>query len=247
MKGDTMDTFIKEIRIKPIPKGKYYSEIPSINSIDSLNLSSPITFFMGENGSGKSTLLEGIAVSLGFNPEGGTVNFNFATKETHSNLSEYIQIVRGAKRPRDGFFLRAESFYNVATYLEDIYSREIAMGYKLDSYGGIPHERSHGQAFLGLVLNKFKPNGLYILDEPEAALSPQNQLAFMAKIYELTQSGAQFIIATHSPIITALPNSKIYNFNESIQEIDYHDSESYQITKLTLENPELVLRNLLKK
>ena len=137
--------------------------------------------------------------------------------------------------------MRAESFYNVATYLEDIYSREIAMGYKLDSYGGIPHERSHGQAFLGLVLNKFKPNGLYILDEPEAALSPQNQLAFMAKIYELTQSGAQFIIATHSPIITALPNSKIYNFSESIQEIDYHDSESYQITKLTLENPELII------
>lgn len=242
-----MDFFVKEIKMKPIPKGKYYSNIPSINSIDSLDLSSPITFFMGENGSGKSTLLEGIAVNLGFNAEGGTVNFNFATKDTHSNLSEYIQIIRGARRPVDGFFLRAESYYNVATYLEDIYKTEIALGYKLDYYGGIPHERSHGQAFLGLILNKFKPNGLYILDEPEAALSPQNQLTFMAKIYELSQSGAQFIIATHSPIITALPNAKIYNFNESIQEINYRDSDSYQITKLTLDDPERMIHNLLKK
>ena len=105
-----MDTFIKEIRIKPIPKGKYYSEIPSINSIDSLNLSSPITFFMGENGSGKSTLLEGIAVSLGFNPEGGLLILILQLKKLIQTLCEYIQIVRGAKRPRDGFFLRAESF-----------------------------------------------------------------------------------------------------------------------------------------
>ena len=245
MKGDTMDTFVKEIRIKPIPKGKYYSEIPSINSIDSLNLSSPITFFMGENGSGKSTLLEGIAVSLGFNPEGGTVNFNFATKETHSNLSEYIQIVRGAKRPRDGFFLRAESFYNVATNIDEL-SKEIP-GDFLKSYGGKSlHDVSHGESFFALIMNKFGKNGLYILDEPEAALSPIRQMSLISRMDELVKGGSQFIIATHSPILMAYPKSFIYEIKENIERVSYEESENYNITKDFLNNYKKMIHILTK-
>ncbi|HEL1595288.1 AAA family ATPase [Streptococcus suis] len=241
-----MSSFIREIKVENLPNNEYYSHIPAIKSLDKLKLSAPVTFFVGENGSGKSTLLEAIAVSLGFNAEGGTINFNFSTKETHSSLYRHIKIIKGHKRPQNNFFLRAESFYNVASYLEEIYRREIFNGYNLDNYGGIPHEHSHGQSFLGLVLNKFQPNGLYLLDEPEAALSPQNQLTFMARIHELSKAGCQFIIATHSPIIMSLPNSTVFEFKSTIEEINYKDSESYQITKLMLEDSERVFRNLLE-
>lgn len=240
-----MDTFLKELLLLDLPKEEYYSQISSLHSLSSLDLSSPITFFMGENGSGKSTLLEAIAVYLGFNAEGGSKNFNFSTKNTHSSLHENIKIIQGSRRPKDSFFLRAESFYNVASYLEEIYEIELKNGYNLEHYGGVPHNRSHGQAFLGVALNKFKANGLYILDEPEAALSPQNQLSFLSHIYDLSKQGAQFIIATHSPIITAIPGAKIYEFGDNIQEINYMDSESFKITKLMLDSPDRVIHNLL--
>ncbi|MDZ7359353.1 MAG: AAA family ATPase [candidate division KSB1 bacterium] len=198
-----------------------------------------VTFLIGENGTGKSTLLEAIAVALRYNPEGGTTNVMFSTRETHSNLHEYLRLSRSSKRPKDGYFLRAESFYNVASYMDDI-------GY-LKSYGGKSlHQQSHGESFLSLLNYKFRGNGLYLLDEPEAALSPIRQLAAMAIIHKLAEANSQFIIVTHSPIIMAYPNARIYHLSESgIQEVKYTETEHYKIAKDFLNRPEQTLRALL--
>lgn len=212
--------------------------LSAIKDLHSLDFHPKVTYLVGENGTGKSTILEAIAVAYGFNPEGGTRNFNFLTKDTHSNLHENIKLIKGVKRPNDGFFLRAESFYNVATNID-----EIDMS---SSYGGISlHLQSHGESFLSVIRNRFSGNGLYILDEPEAALSPSRQMSLLVIINELIQKGSQFIIATHSPIIMAYPDAVVYELDDGIKEVKFKDTEHYKITKAFLDKPEKMLDILL--
>ena len=223
--------------------------IPAVRSLDDLELHPKVTFLVGENGSGKSTLLEAIAVSLGFNPEGGTRNFHFGTRSSHSDLHEFIRVAKGIRRPRNGFFLRAESFFNVATEIERL-DAEPAFGPPLiDAYGGRTlHEQSHGESFLALMMNRFGPNGLYILDEPEAALSPQRQLAVLSRMHDLVCAESQCIIATHSPILMAYPDAWIYACSESgLARVDYLETEHYQVMRDFLANPDRMLRVLLKR
>lgn len=228
---------------------RYPFSLPAIRSLDELELHPAVTFFVGENGSGKSTLLEALAVSLGFNPEGGTRNFNFGTRPSHSELHEYLRVAKGVRRPKDSFFLRAESFFNVATEIERL-DAEFASGPPLiEAYGGRSlHEQSHGESFLALMMNRFSGNGLYLLDEPEAALSPQRQLAVLSRIHDLVRSNSQFIIATHSPILMAYPDAWIYACSATgLSRIDYFETEHYQVTHDFLSNPERMLRILLER
>lgn len=212
--------------------------IPVVHHLETLSFHPDVTFFIGENGTGKSTLLEAIAASMGFNPEGGTKNSLFSTRDTHSNLSEYIKPGRSYKTPKDGYFLRAESFYNMASYIDEV-------AYT-GSYGGTSlHEQSHGESFLSLLTYKFKGNGLYLLDEPEAALSPSRQLSALALIHHLVQRESQFIIATHSPILMAYPRARIFLFDEDgIRETRYEDTDHYRIARDFLTHREEILRAL---
>lgn len=230
-------------------ESNYALSLPVIKSLgkEQLDLNKKVTFFVGDNGTGKSTLLEAIAVNMGFNAEGGTRNFNFASKETHSPLYQSLIVVKGVKRPRDGFFLRAESFYNVATEVDRLDEIGISSQRQfLDNYGGNSlHNQSHGESFMSLVLNRFKDNSLFILDEPEAALSPTKQLSLLVKINELAKQNCQFIIATHSPILLAYPNADLYVLNENeIKLTAYKDTEHYTITKQFLNNTEKMLNYL---
>lgn len=220
----------------------YPFSLAAVRSLDVLKLHPCVTYFVGENGSGKSTLLEAIAVSCGFNAEGGTRNFRFGTRSSHSDLHRYIRVAKGIRKPKDGFFLRAESFYNVATEIERLDSE--GMGPRvIDSYGGKSlHEQSHGESFLALMMNRLGGDGLYILDEPEAALSPQRQLAALARIHDLVQAGSQFIIATHSPILMAYPEAHIYACStDGIELIDYYDTEHYRVMRDFVVNPKRML------
>jgi predicted ATPase len=199
-----------------------------------------VTYLTGENGSGKSTLLEAIAGAAGMNPEGGSSNFAFSTRESHSSLADAITLVRGAKRPRTDFFLRAESLFTAATYLEGMGAGS------LGSYGGRSlHEQSHGESFLAVLLNRLGPNGLYVMDEPEAALSAQNCLTCLRRIHELVSAGSQFVIATHSPIVLAYPNATIYRCSEqAINEIQYEDADPVTLTRSFLSDRDNFLRRL---
>ena len=204
-----MPAYIKSIYLKEKPpEESYLSELPVVKNLlkmKELRFTSDVVFLVGENGTGKSTLLEAIAVSMGFNAEGGTRNFRFSTVDTHSELNEYITVVKGF-HPRDGFFLRAESFYNAASYIDKIDSEFSFGGFVIDSYGGVSlHEQSHGESFLALVKNRFGGNGIYLLDEPEAALSPSRQMTLMVLMNELVGKNSQFIIATHSPMLMTFP------------------------------------------
>lgn len=220
-----------------IESDSYLLNIPSLRNLESLTLNSPITFFVGENGSGKSTLLEAIAVADGFNAEGGSRNYRFSTHDSHSELYEAIRLKRGVKQSSWGYFLRAESFYNVATMEEEYF------GARSKHY----HKQSHGESFLSLLENQSSDNGFYLLDEPEAALSPQRQLTLLYHLHEQMKRGAQFIIATHSPILLGYPDATILSFDDGlIREISYEESSAYQITKLFLDDHERVLYNLLK-
>jgi predicted ATPase len=215
--------------------------LPAVRSLDRLELHPKVTFFVGENGSGKSTLLEAIAVSLGFNAEGGSKNFNFGTRRSHSELHEYLRVAKGFKRPRTGFFLRAESFFNVATEIDNL---DV-----VDSYGGRSlHEQSHGESFLALMTERFGGQGLYILDEPEAALSPQRQLAVLARIHDLVLDDAQFIIATHSPLLMAYPDACIYLCGkDGVSQVTYEDTEHFLVTRDFLADPQRMLRQLMQR
>lgn len=219
----------------------YPFSLEAVKNLNTLDLHPKVTFIVGENGTGKSTILEAIATTYGFNPEGGTKNFTFSTMNTHSELYKYFKLVKGVKRPEDGFFLRAESFYNVATNIEEL-DRGGNMPKIIDSYGGISlHKQSHGEAFLSLLINKFRGNSLYILDEPEAALSPARQMTMLARIHELVQQGSQFIIATHSPIIMSYPDSLIYELKGEFRKVGYKDTEHFQVMKQFVNNTEKML------
>ena len=222
-----------------IDEESYLRKIPALCGVGELPFRAPVTFFVGENGSGNSTLLEAVAVSLGFNPEGGTRNYRFSTYDSHSELCEALRLSRGIRRMKNGFFLRAESFYNVATKEEE-YSR---------GPGGRPqhyHEKSHGESFLAMAQNYFRGDGFYLLDEPEAALSPQRQLTMLAEIDRCAKEGAQFLIATHSPILLGLPGAEILSFDDgAIHPVSYEETESYQVTSMFLNHREALLKRLL--
>lgn len=225
----TAKPYLQEISIRPeldIDYGCYPHNIPAVRELAHLRFHPDVTFLVGENGAGKSTVLEAIALALGYSQEGGTRNVRLRTADTASSLHESLRLARSFRKPRDGYFLRAESFYNVATYVDEI-------GDPYGSYGDRSlHERSHGEAFLTLLTTKFRGQGLYLLDEPEAALSPNRQLAALAAIHQLVQDDSQFIIATHSPILLAYPNAKILQFHgEGISEVAYVDTEHYAVTR----------------
>ncbi len=221
---------------------KYPYSLAAVRHLDRLPFHPKVTFFVGENGSGKSTLLEAIAVSVGLNAEGGSRNFNFATRASHSELHLCLRTVRTFRRPKDNYFLRAESFYNVASEVDQL-GREIVE----KKYGGKSlHEQSHGQSFFALFRHRFSGNGLYLMDEPEAALSPKRQLEFLAVMHDYCKKGAQFIIATHSPIIMAYPHACIYALGkDGIEKALYQDTEHYLITRGFLANPQRTLKELL--
>ncbi len=224
---------------------RYPFAMAAVRALDELALHPKVTFFIGENGSGKSTLLEAIAVAAGFNAEGGSKNFRFATRPSESDLHEALRIVRNPTREHDGFFLRAESLFNVATEIETI-QRE-AGGWLLGAYGGVSlHEQSHGESFLALAKNRFRGNGLYILDEPEAALSPSRQLAMLRIVDDLVvRRNSQFLIATHSPILMAYPHATIYEFGaDGIRATAYAETEHYRLTRDFLASPATFLRKL---
>lgn len=227
----------------------YPFSLPAIRSLDHLDLHPKVTYFIGENGSGKSTLLEAMAIALGFNAEGGTKNFNFSTRQSHSDLHKHLRVARGIGRPRDGFFLRAESFFNVATEIEKLDAEPGGGPPVINSYGGRSlHEQSHGESFLVLMTERFRGHGVYILDEPEAALSPQRQLAVLSRIHELVLRDSQFVIATHSPILMAYPKSCIYQCgNQGLERIAYEDTEHFRITRDFLSDPKRMLHHLLER
>ncbi len=221
---------------------KYPFSIPAVRHLTEIELHPKVTFFIGENGSGKSTVLEAIAIASGMNAEGGGRNLRFDTRASHSDLHEYLRLVRGVKLPRDTFFLRAESFYNVATKIEEVDPSLI------DAYGGISlHEQSHGESFLAVLMERFFGQGLYILDEPEAALSPTRQLAVLSRMHDLVNKHSQFIVATHSPILMAYPDAIIYEFSgDCIRRVNYRDTEHYRVTRDFLLRTDEMLNILLE-
>lgn len=242
---DEASRFLRAVQLLPelVPdRTEHPFTVPAIQHLDALEFHPQVTFFVGENGSGKSTLLEAIAVAAGFNPEGGTKNFTFSTQDEKFPLRSCLRLVRGTTRESTGFFLRAESFFNVATEID-----RIGDGI-LRSYGGTSlHHQSHGEAFLALVNHRFGAHGLYLLDEPEAALSPQRQLALLVALDRLARSeDSQFVIATHSPILLAYPHARLYSFSQrAITTVTYEETEHFVLTRDFLNNRERYLTELL--
>ncbi len=225
--------------------GEHPWNLPAIQALaHGLALHPKVTYLVGENGSGKSTLLEAIAVAAGLNPEGGSSNFAFATRESHSDLCESIRLVRGRRMPQTDFFLRAESLFTAATYLDET---ESALEDPFRAYGGTPlHEQSHGESFLAVLLNRFGPDGFYVMDEPEAALSAQNCLTCLRRIHELVGAGSQFVIATHSPLILAYPDAAIYECSDDgLCEIEYEQAGTVRLFSGFLAARERFLSELL--
>ena len=220
----------------------YPFSIPAIRKLDELELHPHVTLLAGENGSGKSTLVEAIAVAAGFNAEGGSRHMTVSTRPSHSVLHKHLRLVRGTRRPRTGYFLRAESFFNVATHVEGILDAVV-------SHGGIPlHEQSHGESFISLVTHRFGPRGLYILDEPEAALSLRGVLALMRRMHDLVAVGSQFIVSTHSPVLLGYPGAKIYVLSgDGIAETRYQDTDVFELTRSFLDDRERFLHHLFEE
>jgi predicted ATPase len=247
MEGTITNQYIRSVKLnrdKVTSFSNYPFCLPAIRKLTDLKLHPKVTYIVGENGTGKSTILEAIAVAYGFNPEGGTKNFNFASSNTHSQLNEYVKLIKGAKIPKDGFFLRAESFYNLATNIDDL-EREGAGLFA--AYGGRSlHKQSHGESFFAVFMNRFGGNGLYILDEPEAALSPSRQMSMITRMHELIQQGSQFIIATHSPILMAYPDSTIYEIKDEFKSVNYVETDHYQVTRTFLNNTQKMLKILME-
>lgn len=237
-------TYVRTIALKRdriADPSAYPFSLPAVRNLDEIELHPSVTFFVGENGSGKSTLLEALAVHVGVNAEGGSQNFSFSTRASHSCLHEYLRVAKGVARPRDRYFLRAESYFNVASEIERL-GQEV-----MDFYGGTSlHEQSHGESFLALLRERFFGDGLYLLDEPEAALSPVRQLSVLALIHDLVQRRGQFIIATHSPILMSYPHATIYHFTQDgVRPIAYEETEHYRVTRDFLNRRDMMLAELL--
>ena len=249
-----VDGFLRAVRLDgEDPSGArrgYPWALPFVSTLvapGGMALHPAVTYLVGENGSGKSTLMEALAVACGLNPEGGSSNFSFATRESHSALGDALSLVRGARRPRTDFFLRAESLFTAASYLEAL-PPELSGRGSLDAYGGRSlHEQSHGESFLAVLLHRFGGQGLYLLDEPEAALSTQNQLTFLRRVHELVGERSQFVIATHSPLVLAYPDSIIYELSADAPPaaIDYESAEPVRLTRGFLADRERFLAALL--
>src|ERR1700730_14041450 len=239
--------YLREISLKRdkiSDPSKYPFSVRAVSQLEVLRFDPDVTFLVGENGTGKSTLLEAISVALGFNAEGGTKNFSFCTRASHSELYSCLRFVRSHQRPRDGYFLRAESFFNVASEIERLDSEPGLQPKIINSYGGRSlHEQSHGESFLALMTHRFHGQGLYLLDEPEAALSPKKQLLMLRRIRQLVHQSSQFIIATHSPILLAYPNAKILVLDErGYVPVAYEDTEHYRLTRRFLNDPNEMLK-----
>ncbi|GAB18704.1 hypothetical protein GOEFS_062_00130 [Gordonia effusa NBRC 100432] len=224
------------------PRDRYPFNLPAVAHVarpGGLAFPAGVTFLVGENGSGKSTLIEALAVAAGLNPEGGSQHNRFTTRSTESELGRSVDLVWGPFKPRSRFFLRAESFYNFATETESLGDLSVFDGVS-------PHERSHGESFVDLIRQRFFPRGFYVMDEPEAALSPRGCLAVMAMLAELVDEQCQIIIATHSPILLALPGATILEISDDgqIEEVAYDDVTPVRITRDFLTEPERYLRHL---
>lgn len=248
MKLTKTNQYIRRMNLlrKHLPSTSIYPfHLPVVATLDELTFHPQVTYLVGENGMGKSTLLEAIAIAAGFNPEGGTFNFNFSTHDSHSELVEYIRLIKGVQRPKDGFFLRAETYYNVATHIEELDS-EPGGGKVIDHFGGVSlHEQSHGESFFAAFMNRFQGKGIYIMDEPEAALSPLRQLSMLSRMHELVQEESQFIIATHSPILMAYPDAVIYEFTkDGIEQQRLEDTNHYRLMKQFFDDKDRLLHHL---
>ena len=248
--------FLRSIRLSDeLPKGSYLNQVAAIRHLKrmgELNFQKPVTFQVGENGVGKSTLIEGIAVAMGFNPEGGSINFSFSTEDSHSELYRFLTVSKGTKRRKDGYFLRAESYYNVASNIDQMDRQLLSIPdvpKLIDSYGGTSlHKQSHGESFLSLIEHRFGGNGIYILDEPEAALSPMRMMELICHIHDLVEKDSQFIISTHSPILMAYPDAEVLQISEKgIESVSYEDTEHFRLTRQFLNAPEKMLQYLLEK
>ncbi len=235
------DPFLREIRVRRNrfpPERRYPFDLPIVTRLQKLTLHPRVTFLVGENGSGKSTLLEAVAVAWGLNAEGGSRNFRFETRASHSDLFQALLLVRGARRPRDSFFLRSETLYNVATEVE-------RLGVK--GYGGSLHECSHGEAFLRVFTHRFRAASFFVLDEPESALSPTRQLAVLARMHHLVAGGCQFFIATHSPILMGYHDAWIYQLSDDrLERVRFEDTDHYRITRRFLESYPHMLHDVLR-
>jgi predicted ATPase len=241
--------YISEIRMnweRVEDRSEYPFSLPIVTNLKRLALHPKVTYFVGPNGSGKSTLIEAIAVAFGFNPEGGSKNFNFATNATHSGLADFLTLVKPGTFPRTGFFLRAESFYNLATEVDRLEAIDPGL---LPSYGGKSlHLQSHGESFLALFLNRFGGRGLYILDEPEAALSPDGMVLFLARMHQLVLSGSQFLIATHSPILMMYPDAEVLELEDcELVKKPFQETRNFQLTRALLNRPNIVAEQIVGK
>jgi len=230
-----------------VPSG-YPFDLPVVRGLreaGGLDLAAGVTFLTGDNGTGKSTLVEALAVAIGLNAEGGSRSFRFATRASESALGQHLRVTRCPGRERSSFFLRAESFYNVASEIEELERTDPGL---LAAYGGRSlHERSHGESFLDLLLHRFGPNGLYLLDEPEAALSPQGCMAALARMHALAEAGCQLVVATHSPILLALSGAAIVEISGDgdLQRVSYDQCTTVRVVRGFVNDTEAVVKELL--
>ena len=251
-----VELFLKRMSIERPANGwpdDYVFRLPAVRKLGERRFTAPVTVFVGENGTGKSTLLEALAVALGLNAEGGSRNLRFATRATHSSLHDLLRVARGARRPRDAYFLRAESFYNVATAIDELDENPDNVENDPEppiaaAYGGMSlHKQSHGESFLALFLRRMRGPGIYLMDEPEAALSPQRQLALLARMHDLVRGGSQFVLATHSPILMAYPGAVVWHFGpEGITTVDATETDHWRILRHFLKDPKATLDELLR-